>query len=93
MRLPTLWRCAEPGCKRLSHLRYCPTHADDEQRTLQAEQLELLIQLDVARTPPCDDDIDRAMRVYFRRRYGDVSVTELRDRLRDVDERLGIRWN
>jgi hypothetical protein len=57
-----LYPCAEPGCRRLSHFRYCPEHADDDQQTLVAERRQALLALDLAR-----------------------------DRVRDIDERLGVR--
>lgn len=39
--LPMLTPCEHPRCKRLSHLRYCPDHATDDQRAAQ-EELDLV---------------------------------------------------
>jgi hypothetical protein len=61
MSLPILYPCERPHCRRLSHLRYCPEHADKGQ--IQAQKLldEVRLRLDVARHEP-RDDTDRAIR-------------------------------
>jgi hypothetical protein len=54
--------CARPGCRRLCHLRYCPDHADDEQRDVERLRDEALLAVDL-----------------------------WRDRVDELDERLGVR--
>jgi len=49
MELPVLKLCPHPGCRRWTHLRFCPDHVDDDLR-VRAEQLdEALLELDLAR--------------------------------------------
>ena len=57
-----LYPCAVAGCRRLSHYRLCPVHADDDQRQLVVDRDAALLDLDLAR-----------------------------DRVAEIDERLGIR--
>jgi hypothetical protein len=59
--VPSLHPCAKSGCRRWSHFRFCPDHADDDQRQLEIDRRRALIQLDL-----------------------------WRDRVADIDERLGI---
>jgi len=54
---PLLTPCAHPGCRRLSHWRYCPEHADEDQRELQAQLDEVRLKRDLARS--CIEEMDR----------------------------------
>jgi len=47
--LPVLTPCARAGCRRWTHLRYCPEHATAEQRATQELLDEALIERDLAR--------------------------------------------
>jgi hypothetical protein len=46
--LPMLTPCAHPGCKRLCHWRYCPEHADEDQRDKQTQLDEVRLRRDLA---------------------------------------------
>ena len=54
---PTLYPCEHPRCKRPSHLRYCPEHADSAQRDTRKQLDMVLVRLDFARARR-DDDAD-----------------------------------
>jgi hypothetical protein len=47
--LAVLTPCEHHGCKRWSHLRYCPEHATDEQRATHELLDEALVERDLAR--------------------------------------------
>jgi hypothetical protein len=48
-KFPILSFCEHPGCGRLTHLRLCPVHVDDEQRDLERLRDEALLDLDLTR--------------------------------------------
>jgi hypothetical protein len=45
----TLHPCEHPGCRRVSFMRLCPDHADDDQDRLKRELDRALVEADLAR--------------------------------------------
>jgi hypothetical protein len=41
--------CEHPGCRRISFLRLCPEHADDDQDALKRQLDQALVEADLAR--------------------------------------------
>jgi hypothetical protein len=44
----TLHSCEHPGCRRISFMRLCPEHADDDQELLKRELDRALVEADLA---------------------------------------------
>jgi hypothetical protein len=40
--------CEHPGCRRVSFMRLCPEHADDDQHELERELKRALVEADLA---------------------------------------------
>jgi hypothetical protein len=45
---PLLSSCAHSGCRQLTHLRFCPDHADEDQRAIGALLDEARLERDLA---------------------------------------------
>lgn len=46
---PVLMLCSHPGCRRFTHMTYCPDHATEEQRATTDLLDEALLERDLAR--------------------------------------------
>ena len=47
-RFPLLTPCAHAGCHRLTHMRHCPNHLDDDDRATRDQLDEALLERDLA---------------------------------------------
>jgi hypothetical protein len=55
----TLHPCEHPGCGRISFMRLCPDHTDDDQELLKRELDRALVEADLARARV--DDLEQRL--------------------------------